>query len=245
MNWIVPIIQGFIQIEDCKLSLEETKEYRLILISRRSRYRAGTRFKRRGIDQNGKCANYVETEQILKFNNHIVSFVQVRGSIPVFWVQHGNGYRPLPILDKTPHESQQAFRKHFEQEFALYDKVMAISLIERNGRESVIGDAYLNCVLDFDSDKLTYVTFDFHDKCRGMKFDNVNLLIDRIQDQIKEMLFFWKDTNGVICKQNSIARVSCIDCLDRTNLVQCSIAKFVLFSQVSYVLKKFFKQFLN
>lgn len=165
-TWILPIIQGFIQIEDCKICLEETHEFRLILISRRSRFRAGTRFKRRGLDENGKCANYVETEQILKFNNHIVSFVQVRGSIPVYWSQPGLSYRPLPVLERTLKESQQAFQKHFEEEFNLYDKVTAISLIERTGRESILGDTYLNCVLDYDHENLTYITFDFHDKCR-------------------------------------------------------------------------------
>lgn len=165
-NFIVPIMQGFVQIEDCKISLEETNEFRLIVISRRSRYHAGTRFKRRGVDENGRCANYVETEQILKCAQHTVSFVQVRGSIPVYWSQPGLAYRPMPVLDRTMADSQQAFRKHFEQEFALYYSVIAISLIERNGRESIIGDAYLNCVLDFDSEKLSYITFDFHDKCR-------------------------------------------------------------------------------
>ena len=121
-NFIVPIMQGFVQIEDCKISLEETNEFRLILISRRSRYHAGTRFKRRGVDEHGQCANYVETEQILKCAQHTVSFVQVRGSIPVFWSQPGLAYRPTPVLDRTMAESQAAFRKHFEQEFALYDR---------------------------------------------------------------------------------------------------------------------------
>lgn len=66
-----------------------------------------------------------------------------------------------------------------------------------------------------------------------MKFGNVNLLIDSVQEQIKEMLFFWKDNDGVICRQNNVFRINCIDCLDRTNLVQSAIAKFVLLSQMN------------
>ena len=96
-NWIQPIIQGFVQFEDCKITLEETNEFRLILISRRSRFHAGTRFKRRGVDEQGRCANYVESEQILKFNQHVVSFVQVRGSIPVYWSQPGKLFNKLFI----------------------------------------------------------------------------------------------------------------------------------------------------
>lgn len=74
--------------------------FTLILISRRSRFRAGTRYKRRGVDEGGKCANYVETEQIVSHDHHQVSFVQVRGSVPVFWSQPGYKYRPPPRIDK-------------------------------------------------------------------------------------------------------------------------------------------------
>lgn len=38
--------------------------------------------------------------QFLEFKPHIVSFVQVRGSIPVYWSQSGLKYRPPPRLDK-------------------------------------------------------------------------------------------------------------------------------------------------
>lgn len=76
------------------------KPLTLLLISRRSRNRAGTRYKRRGVDENGYVANYVETEQCLLFGDHILSFVQVRGSVPVFWSQPGFKYRPPPQIDR-------------------------------------------------------------------------------------------------------------------------------------------------
>lgn len=58
------------------------------------------RYKRRGIDADGECANYVETEQILSFGEHQMAFTQVRGSVPVYWSQPGYKYRPPPRLDK-------------------------------------------------------------------------------------------------------------------------------------------------
>lgn len=76
------------------------QQFKLMLISRRSRHRAGTRYKRRGVDEEGNCANYVETEQILVYQKHKFSFVQIRGSVPVFWSQPGYKYRPPPRLDR-------------------------------------------------------------------------------------------------------------------------------------------------
>lgn len=76
------------------------KPLTLLLVSRRSRHRAGTRYKRRGVDELGYVANYVETEQCLLFGDHVLSFVQVRGSVPVFWSQPGFKYRPPPQIDR-------------------------------------------------------------------------------------------------------------------------------------------------
>ena len=58
------------------------------------------RYKRRGVDEEGNCANYVETEQILSFRQHQMSFTQIRGSVPVYWSQPGYKYRPPPRLDR-------------------------------------------------------------------------------------------------------------------------------------------------
>ena len=59
--------------------------FNLILISRIGCLRAGTRYNTRGVNDNGDVANFVETEQILIMKSSIFSFIQIRGSIPVFW----------------------------------------------------------------------------------------------------------------------------------------------------------------
>lgn len=40
------------------------------------------------------------------------------------------------------------------------------------------------------------------------------------------------DQAGVICKQEGIFRINCMDCLDRTNVVQAAIARVVMEQQV-------------
>lgn len=44
--------------------------------------------------------------------------------------------------------------------------------------------------------------------------------------------FFRVDQAGVICKQEGIFRVNCMDCLDRTNVVQAAVARVVMEQQV-------------
>ncbi|KFP18173.1 Phosphatidylinositide phosphatase SAC2, partial [Egretta garzetta] len=251
--WIIPIIQGFVQIEELVVNYSESSDddksspetppqestcvddihptFLVALISRRSRHRAGMRYKRRGVDKNGNVANYVETEQLIHVHNHTLSFIQTRGSVPVFWSQVGYRYNPRPRLDKSEKETVSCFRAHFEEQLKNYRKQVIINLVDQTGREKIIGDAYLKQVLLYNNANLTYVSFDFHEHCRGMKFENVQTLTDAIHDIILDMKWCWVDQAGVICKQEGIFRVNCMDCLDRTNVVQAAIARVVMEQQ--------------
>ncbi|KAF6109173.1 inositol polyphosphate-5-phosphatase F [Phyllostomus discolor] len=207
--WVIPIIQGFVQIEELVVNYNESSDdeksspetppqestcvddihprFLVALISRRSRHRAGMRYKRRGVDKNGNVANYVETEQLIHVHNHTLSFIQTRGSVPVFWSQVGYRYNPRPRLDKSEKETVPYFCAHFEEQLKIYKKQVIINLVDQAGREKIIGDAYLKQVLLFNNPQLTYVSFDFHEHCRGMKFENVQTLTDAIYDIILDM----------------------------------------------------------
>ena len=63
-----------ISINQCALN---GKPFSWTLVSRRSCFRAGTRLYRRGVDDAGHVANFVETEQILESSGDRSSFVQV------------------------------------------------------------------------------------------------------------------------------------------------------------------------
>ena len=76
-DWVLPVIQGFAFVERCEIRGEK---FELALISRRSKLRAGLRYKRRGLDSEGNCANFVETEQIMYYIESVISYVQIRGS---------------------------------------------------------------------------------------------------------------------------------------------------------------------
>ncbi|XP_052745117.1 phosphatidylinositide phosphatase SAC2 [Bicyclus anynana] len=246
-QWVLPIIQGYVHLSQIaveppdanplnteSLSSSSTcdETFTLGLISRRSRYQAGTRYNRRGIEPSGKVANYVETEQIVSIicsdSIHRASFVQVRGSVPIFWSQPDYKFRPPPRLDRTEEESHVAFKKHFEDELKMYKQVCIVNLVEQQGRERIIWEAYSNHVLKYNNPDIIYATFDFHEYCRGMHYENVSILINAIADIIGEMRFCWRDDRGLICTQSGVFRVNCIDCLDRTNVVQTAIAKYVL-----------------
>lgn len=100
-----------------------------ILISRRSVQRAGTRLFSRGIDTNGFCSNFVETEQIVEFAGDKASFVQTRGSIPLYWAQTPNlKYKPKPQIDFAK-DHLMATTKHIDTQLLLYGRQVLVNLV--------------------------------------------------------------------------------------------------------------------
>lgn len=223
------VIQGFIRSIDITLKgnlldSEQIEKGQVILVSRRSTKRAGVRYLRRGIDDSGSCANFVETEQLLVCGPRVLSFTQIRGSMPIFFSQSPYKLTPTPKLKRSKEDTLPAFQEHFENLMQSYQNVMAISLVEKSpSRESAIGEMYQDLCVE---NGVTFEWFDFHGVCKGMKFENVETLADtpvgpRLQG------FGWSDSNGKK-RQSGVFRINCIDCLDRTNVVESWCAKTVL-----------------
>ncbi|KAG5899838.1 hypothetical protein JTB14_012309 [Gonioctena quinquepunctata] len=223
-RFCLPLLHGFISINQCVInghSLNWT------IISRRSILRAGTRLFRRGIDRDGNVANFVETEQIVEFQGDRASFVQIRGSIPLFWHQNPDlRYKPPPtLLDMDPQEQQATCLRHLEELTTLYGKQVLVNLIDHSGREGVMERAFKDAVNNLAYPSTRYEPFDFHHECRKMRWDRLSILIDRIALDQDEMGFFLLLRDGSLSSlQDGIFRTNCIDCLDRTNVVQSMLA---------------------
>ncbi|CAJ2502821.1 Uu.00g102150.m01.CDS01 [Anthostomella pinea] len=211
----------------------------ITVVSRRSIKRAGLRYLRRGVDEDGFAANSVETEQILSTptwdpSSKRYSFVQVRGSIPLFFTQSPYSLKPLPVLQHSPDANFRAFKKHFDRMSKTYGSLQLVNLVERHGPEAIIGNEYQKNAEKYNDEKsegsrsLDFEWFDFHSACRGMKFENVSLLLDTLGEKIEESGSTIETNGQVSHKQDGVLRTNCMDCLDRTNVCQSSFGKFML-----------------
>ncbi|KAF9104690.1 hypothetical protein BGX29_001443 [Mortierella sp. GBA35] len=244
-GYILPVMQGYVEIEPCVI---EEQSFEFTLISRRSRERSGLRYQRRGIDEQGNTANFVETEQLLRIvrhdSDHQVSFVQTRGSIPLFWSQSPYRLKPVPVMERTDQENEEGFRKHFDGQRDRYGRQICINLVEQHGRELVAGSAYTRYVQKLAEPQIRYVEFDFHEQCKGMRYENIERLIKSLESHIQELGYCWlaprndglnrKDGESWerLYDQKGVIRTNCMDCLDRTNVVQSAISRHVLNHQL-------------
>lgn len=218
------------------------KRFDITVISRRSIKRAGLRYLRRGIDDEGACANSVETEQIL--SHHVAapgsktfSFLQIRGSIPVFFTQSPYSLKPTPMLQHSDEANYQALKRHFDKLHQQYGSLQIANLVEKHGVEAKVGEKYQTGVQRYNEAasedwRVPFEWFDFHDACRGMRFENVQKLIDTLKDELDSFGSTVEGNGQIQTQQKGVIRTNCMDCLDRTNVCQSSFAKYVLDAQL-------------
>lgn len=66
-----------------------------------------------------------------------------------------------------------------------------------------------------------------------MRWDRVSLLIKEVEADLIEQGYFMATPHALMRVQSSIVRTNCMDCLDRTNVVQSILAKRMLNQQLN------------
>lgn len=260
-SWCPVCIYGFVATHPMSFRLDRAPylsgtpaltSFNLTLVSRRSRRRAGTRYITRGVDAMGDVANFVESEQIVWRGDSelVASFLIIRGSIPIFWRQVDGIARPVPQVDPGLVASRRAFTRHFAALASNYGAIRAVSLVDKRGAEAALASAYER---HFDlfiasptvtSPPPSLTAFDFHAHCAGKEYERgLTNLMDQLKGDVKTFAFNVSNQNGFSHQaQSGVFRVNCVDCLDRTNVVQTMIAYAVLSMQLRAIFSDVFSE---
>ncbi|XP_056289740.1 phosphatidylinositol-3-phosphatase SAC1-B isoform X2 [Pseudoliparis swirei] len=222
-KFVFPVVHGFITMKSGCIG---GRVFDWIIISRRSCFRAGVRYYVRGIDSEGHSANYVETEQIVQHSGAKASFVQTRGSIPFYWSQRPNlKYKPKPQISKTGNHLD-GFQRHFDSQIILYGRQVILNLINQKGSEQPLALAFDKMVTGLGNGMVKYIAFDFHKECSRMRWHRLQILVDMVAETQDEFGYFLVDADGkVMLTQEGMFRSNCMDCLDRTNVIQSMLAQ--------------------
>ena len=278
---LTSVVRGFVRtilIPPSSNPLRKTRptnsSLSLTVISRLSSRRTGTRFNSRGMDDLGNVANFVETETVLWSPAGICfSYVQVRGSVPIFWESSASlipGQHKVQ-LTRSPEATQPAFDKHFENLEHAYGAVHIVNLLSPGKMgESELVERYRYHVQhsslrqhhqtddpEADSGRhelLSATEFDFHERTKGTGgFEGAKAIRPYLENSAEGFVYFLtEETDGhntaeknrtvstvsvdslhrrssvTVMQQGGVFRVNCMDCLDRTNLVQNIISQMVI-----------------
>jgi len=110
-------------------------------------------------------------------------------------------------------------------------------LKEKSNTQRLLGESFNKIANEVARTEqgVRFIWFDFHHECKGMKYQNISRLLADIQNDIDDLGWFeasFKKNNipsiSCLSQQKGVFRTNCMDCLDRTNVVQSCIARRVL-----------------
>ncbi|CCH63170.1 hypothetical protein TBLA_0J01760 [Henningerozyma blattae CBS 6284] len=223
-GFLIFIMRGF-----CKTTLIETPTSvsSITLISRISIENKPNIFDLKGINDDGKISNFIETEIIVTTERFIFSYTQISCNIPLFWEIVDNqligGKRPK--LTKSPEHAQVAFDRHFDNLESKYGIVTIVNLIKpRSESQRLLSMSYKTCA---DAKKIKLINFD----CSSDSLlKSSHKLLYFLESDIYEFGAFVYDTNkGIyIGKQTGILRISSFDSLKKVNSIEKLVCQEVL-----------------
>lgn len=192
------------------------------------------------------------------------SYAQIRGSIPVFWEQAAGlipGQQKITVT-RSAEGSQPAFDAHFKDLEQNYGAVHIVNLLsETKPGEAELTNAYRygirHCALNSSNEKsdrdhqlLRGTEFDFHAETKGPHGYEAASMIRRliensadgfayylsedIEDTAEDALELSQRRTVVVLQQEGVFRTNCLDCLDRTNLIQTIISQMAIESFLAH-----------
>ncbi|KAK6528858.1 inositol polyphosphate 5-phosphatase, variant 2 [Orbilia ellipsospora] len=180
------------------------------------------------------------------------SYTQVRGSVPVFWEQQAGllpGQQKITIT-RSPEATQPSFDRHIE---GIADKYGAIHIVNLLSALKP-GEAELTRMFDnmirhspflAQNDKvgtgelLKATKYDFHEETKA-GYEAAAQIRRYIEESADSFAYFLTEDvdhdkdertaphSTVILQQEGVFRTNCLDCLDRTNLIQQIISQMAI-----------------
>lgn len=234
-TWLMKIMCGNVEIRTVYI---RNKQARAVIISRLSCERAGTRFNVRGCNDDGHVANFVETEQVIFLDDKVTSYIQTRGSVPLFWEQPGVQVGSHKVkLSRSLEASASAYDKHFNVLKKRYGKpvivnLLSSSLVGSRESEASLSQMFQNHHQNSGHANIPHIVFDYHLECRGANTKNLSKLKEQVDSYLNSFCVFYAIGDQILSEQKGVFRVNCLDCLDRTNCVQTYFGLEVLQSQL-------------
>ncbi|KZC12811.1 PREDICTED: synaptojanin-1 [Dufourea novaeangliae] len=234
-HWLLKAMCGSVEIRTVYVG---HRQARAVLMSRLSCERAGTRFNVRGTNDDGHVANFVETEQVIYLDNEITSYVQTRGSVPLFWEQPGVQVGSHKVkISRGFEASGPAFDRHVDMIKQRYGQQVIVNLLGSSLIGSKEGEAMLSQLFQThhnmsEHKEVPHILFDYHQECRGGNMKNLSKLKAKVEKYLESFSLFYAANNTVILEQTGTIRTNCLDCLDRTNCVQTFFALEILGKQL-------------
>ncbi|KAI6241210.1 Phosphoinositide 5-phosphatase [Aphelenchoides fujianensis] len=180
-RWVAKCMCGSVLIRTIYVAHLTAK---VAILSRLSSDRVGTRFNVRGVNDDGSVANFVETEQLIVFENRESSRVLQVGS-------HKVRMKPVEV-------SMPAFERHYRKLKQEYKDVTTINLLGSKEGERMLSTAFQSAFKSSSYRDQKFISFDYHAKMKSSKL--------AVQELIRQIEITLNEHNYCAVNENQIQR---------------------------------------
>ena len=160
--------------------------------------------------------------------------------MPFLWKQSPSlKWAPKCTINPNDRLNGEMIKKNYDDVKRSFEDVTLINLIDKKGTQKKMGEYFDKMHNQVQEPNFILIWFDFHAECKNMKYENLARLLDMIGKEIENYGYFHMETQNShtierrVSKKNAqkgIFRTNCMDCLDRTNVVQSVIGRQLLLS---------------
>ena len=224
------MIYGYVGIKNFYMKNDNNELLSFIIISRKLTLNPYKFNYTQGINIHGHVANYIETEQIMIFKNYQFSFVQSRGTLPLFYEIKQKLHKNLEVVITKPFEiTKSPFMKHLKIMIREYKFIFFLNCLNVNNDNEKIFFSDLNSLQNIKE-----INMLCKNKFVEFEIDEENKLTEELDKTISSMIklfdnfgYFCYDINEkkVLREQFGIIRTSCLDSSTKSFHMQKNISK--------------------
>ncbi|KAI3403138.2 INP51 [Candida oxycetoniae] len=245
-GYLVIIMRGYAKSVNTEVAGSEAL---MTLISKQSCAKEGPLFGDWGCDGNGYVSNYLETEIIIYTGKFCLSYVIVRGNVPMYW-ELENNFSTKAILAPSAKKvnfprsfeaSQEAFTRHIDRLATQFGDVHILNELSDKSYKGVLNAAFEEQIKYYfehreqaNSDfKLAYTHLPIpasRVKKIGYTSQNPSDIIVTFSDSAVNFgaLFYENSTMTFIGKQLGVFRINSFDSLSKANFLSKIISQEVI-----------------
>lgn len=234
-EFYISLIRGFVQ----RKQIYPEGNASITIITRQDARKNGYLFGPVCMDEEGNVANFAETEIIIQTETQVMSYVLVKGNVPLFWKLDSHLMSTKIEFPRSSDASKHAFRRFFETLCSEYNMVYALDALSNKGSQPELSQRYCDAITELNKEhsempveykKLTN-NQSISDKLMGrLDYFGVQLQDEQIHSALEDYFVFQYDMNEQkqISRQLGTFFATSLDSNERSNIIEYKLSTMIL-----------------
>lgn len=229
------LIRGYVD----RQNFGENGDKWMTIISRQDSRKEGHIFGPSCMDDDGNVSNFAETEVMVYTGEYLVSFIILKGNVPLFWKLDSHLISTKIEFPRSLDGTKHAFNRFFETLCLEYNMIYVLDALSTKGSQPELSGRFMSAITELQNErKDLLVTY--------KKLEHIGSLSSRLKGKNEYLGLLLQDTHihealddysafrfslldwNVTDTQSGVFLISTLDSNERSNVIECKISEMIL-----------------